>query len=151
MQTWIIWLVLMLAALALETLSLQLFSIWFALGALVSLIVSLVMPEPFWPQPLLFVLVTLVSLLATRPLVRRLSRGYQPSNADRYVGKTGLVLEEINNARGTGQVKVEGSVWSARSAAGELIPANAAIKAEAISGAKLVVSLLEEREPLAAK
>jgi len=72
-NTWIIWLVLLAASLALEALSLQLFSIWFALGAAAALL-SCAFAAPVWVQVPLFVAVTAVSLAATRSLVKKLQK-----------------------------------------------------------------------------
>jgi len=80
-HTWIIWLVLFIASLALELLSMQLFSVWFALGALAALL-SCAFGAPVWLQVPLFLAVLAVSLAATRPLVKRLQQKLQPPAED---------------------------------------------------------------------
>jgi len=145
-KTWIIWLVLLVASLVLESLSMQLFSIWFALGAAVAL-VSCAFAAPVWLQVVLFVAVTAVSLAATRPLVKKLQKKAMPSNADRCLGKAAEVLEEIDNLKGTGQVRVEGQIWSARAAQdGTTIPAGLGVETVSIQGNKLLVRPLPEAE-----
>ena len=136
---WAIWLVLFVASLILEAISMQLFSMWFAVGALAALIAS-GLHVPWWLQIILFVCVTAVSLAATRPLVKRLQRRVQPTNADRYVGKTAVVIQEIDNVNAKGQVKVEGQVWTARSADGQVIPEGATVRTAAIQGVKMIVT-----------
>lgn len=135
---WIIWLALMVACLVLEALSLQLFSIWFALGALVALLADL-FGAGIRLQIVLFLAVTVITLLATRPLTKRLRGKKEPTNADRYVGKTAVVLEEIDNTKGVGQIKVEGQIWSARTADGAIVPAGGTVTTLEIQGAKLIV------------
>ena len=76
-KAWIIWLALLAATLALEALSLQLFSVWFALGAAAAL-VSCAFGAPVWLQVPLFLAVTGVGLAATRPLVKRLQKKARP-------------------------------------------------------------------------
>jgi membrane protein implicated in regulation of membrane protease activity len=76
-KTWIIWLALLAATLALEALSLQLFSVWFALGAAAAL-VSCAFGAPVWLQAALFAAVTAIALAATRPLVKRLEDRARP-------------------------------------------------------------------------
>jgi len=137
-HTWIIWLALMIACLVLESLSLQLFSIWFALGALVALLADLFGAE-IWLQIVLFLAVTVAALLATRPLAKKLRGKKEPTNADRYVGREALVLEDIDNTKGTGQIKVEGQLWSARTADGSVVPAGETVRTLEIQGAKLIV------------
>ena len=70
----------------------------------------------------------------------------QRTNADMYIGETAVVLEEIDNTRGTGQIKVKGSVWTARSRNNSVIPAGENVCVEKIEGVKLIVSLKETVE-----
>ena len=143
-NTWIIWLVLLVAALVLESLSMQLFSVWFAVGAAASLL-SCALAAPVWLQVTLFVVVTSASLAATRPLVKKLQKKVQPSNADRYLGKIAEVLEEINNLKGTGRIRVEGQTWSARTQEdGAFIPVGQTVETITIRGNKILVRLPEE-------
>ena len=145
-NTWIIWLVLLIAALVLESLSMQLFSIWFALGAAAALL-SCGFAADTWLQVTLFVVVTAVSLAATRPLVKKLQGKVQPSNADRYLGKTAEVLEDIDNRMGTGRIRVEGQTWSARAEEGGVfIPAGLNVETISIQGNKILVRPLDEGE-----
>jgi len=139
-NTWIIWLALLVGTLILEGVTLQLFSIWFSVGALAAILASL-FGVGIWWQIVIFVAATVISLLATRPLVRRLQRGKtQPTNADRCVGQSAIVLEEIDNTKGTGLIKVVGQTWSARSTDGCVIPAGETVQTVSIQGAKMLVS-----------
>ena len=145
-KTWIIWLVLLIAALVLESLSMQLFSVWFALGAAAALL-SCAFAAPVWLQVPLFVAVTAASLAATRPLVKKLQQKVYPSNADRYLGKAAEVLEEVNNLLGTGRIRVEGQIWSARAEEdGAVLPEGAAVETLSIRGNKMIVRPLDEDE-----
>ncbi|MDR2646876.1 MAG: NfeD family protein [Oscillospiraceae bacterium] len=136
---WVLWLVLMVACLVLESLSMQLFSIWFAVGALAALIAALA-DLPIGVQIVLFVAATAASLIATRPLVRKLmKKQIKPTNADRNIGKTGIVTEEINLTNGTGRVSLEGQDWSARTADSTVITEGVVVVARSIEGNKLIV------------
>ncbi|MDR2525231.1 MAG: NfeD family protein [Oscillospiraceae bacterium] len=138
--TWIIWAVLLVGALILEGVSMQLFSVWFALGALAALIAALLEAET-WLQIALFVVVTAASLAATRPLVRKLRKDVQPTNADRAIGKSALVVEEIDNRKATGQIKLEGMVWTARNLAGnDRIAEGQMVEIKEIQGVKVMVT-----------
>lgn len=115
-------------------------SIWFALGALCALVAA-VLGAPPWLQAVWFAFITAVTLLLTRPLVRRYINGRaQPTNADRVIGMEGMVGETVDNLSGTGAVRVDGKTWSARSAGGEIIPTGAAVRVRAIRGVKLIVT-----------
>ena len=79
--------------------------------------------------------------MLTRPLVRRrLATRREATNADRYVGMQGVVLQTIDNVQGKGQVKVQGSVWTARSETEDTaIPEKATVTVVRIEGARLIV------------
>ncbi|MCL2195786.1 MAG: NfeD family protein [Oscillospiraceae bacterium] len=139
---WIVWLVLFVASIILEAVSFQLFSIWFALGALVALIGSLFGIHVAW-QIAIFIVVSGAALGATRPLVRKMQRKQEPTNADRYIDQPGVVLEAIDNIKGTGQVKVLGQVWTARTKDGTDIAEGATVRTVAIEGVKLFVEIAE--------
>ena len=140
-STWIIWLVLLIGTLVLEAVTLQYFSVWFALGALAAIAACLLGAE-VWLQIVVFTAVTVISLLATRPFVRRMqSRKIEPTNADRFVGQPAVVLEEIDNLGGKGLIKVGGQIWSARAVEGDtVIPAGESVRTVSIQGSKMLVA-----------
>jgi len=141
-RLWIVWLVLFVGSVILEAISFQLFSIWFAVGAVVALIAGL-LGAP-WPlQLVIFVVITGASLAATRPLAKKLNARHTPTNSDRYVGQPGVVLEKIDNVKGTGQVKVMGQVWTARTKDNSEIAKGANVRTVALEGVKLYVELAE--------
>ena len=72
---WIIWLAIMIVMVIVECMGPALVSIWFAAGALVSLILSLLsfipgVTIPWWVQVIVFVVVSAITLLALRPLTK---------------------------------------------------------------------------------
>lgn len=134
-----VWVALLVATVVLELSTAQMVCIWFSAGALVSLIATFFGAE-MWLQILLFVAVSAATLIATRPFVKKLTRGKKiPTNADRFVGGVGVVLVEIDNQQGVGQVKIEGAVWSARSESGECLPVGEQVRVSRIEGVKLIV------------
>ena len=64
----------------------------------------------------------------------------QPTNLDRCIGEQALVIEDIDNSKTQGQVKVDGKIWMARSENGEYISKDSVVTVEKIEGAKLIVS-----------
>ena len=68
----------------------------------------------------------------------------QPTNSDRYIGMTGVVVKDIDNSIGAGQVNVNGSIWSAASADDNIITTGEKVKIIEIKGVKLIVS--QEKE-----
>lgn len=134
-----IWLAVIVGAAILEAVTVQLVSIWMVVGGIAALIANL-MGAPIWTQTGTFAIVTTLTLALTRPLVKKLLNSKRvDTNAGRYIGKSGIVISEINNEKGVGQVTVMGSVWSARSESGMLIPEGSNIQVLRIEGVKLIV------------
>lgn len=139
MQMLYIWIIAAVVFGVLEGIAAQLVSIWFVLGA-VAAAVAAACGGALWLQCVLFAAVSVLALLATKPLVKKYLRPrIQATNADRCVGQAGVVLEDIDNLAATGQIKVCGSVWSARSTDGAPIAAGATVVVERIEGVKLMV------------
>lgn len=137
-----IWLAVIFLALVVEGMTAQLISIWFVPGGLAGLI-SGFCGAGEWIQVLIGAAVTLVCLIATRPLVNRVMNSRKvETNAGRLVGQTGVVIQEIRNLDAMGQVKIQGSVWSARSENGEVIPQDKTVSVLRIEGVKLIVKPL---------
>ena len=141
----IIWLVLMVGFLVAEAVTVTMVSLWFAAGALVALLVSLLHLK-IWIQITLFILVSGVLLACLRPMVRRhFTPSLTRTNVDAIVGTKGVVTVEIDNVCAAGQVKLNGMEWSARSADGSIIPAGTLIRVDRIEGVKAFVSPVEKR------
>ncbi len=120
----------------------QLVSIWFVIGAFVTAICSATFLRDYvvW-QIILFIAVSALALILTRPVVRRLkSFDKTRTNSDRNIGKTAVVIADIDNNSAAGLVEVEGSRWSARSKNGERISAGTTVMVEEIQGVKLIVT-----------
>lgn len=138
-----IWVAALVLFVILEATTAQLVSIWFAAGALATLIVTL-FDVSFGVQVAVFVVASAALVLLTRPLARRIvSTRHTRTNADRVIGEVAMVTEAIDNIAGKGQVTVMGQVWSARST-GMNIPSGRAVTVLAIEGVKLTVELREE-------
>ena len=127
-----------------EALTAGLVSIWFVAGAAAALIGAL-LGAGTGVQMALFLAVSAAALAATRPLVRRFTKdGTVATNADRALGQTGKVTEDIDNVSSTGAVYVDGKTWTARSADGSVIPAGATVQVLRMEGVKLFVQKIKE-------
>ncbi len=139
----IFWLVLAVILGVFEAVTAQLVSIWFAVGAVGGCITSL-FTDNIWIQVTVAVVLTLITLVITRPLSKRLTQVKKThTNSDRNIGKTALVVTDIDNLNSVGQVKVGSSVWSAKSSDGSIIKKDSKVVVKAIEGAKLVVEITE--------
>ncbi len=134
------WLAALILFAVIEGMTVGLVSIWFALGAAGGLIASAI-TENIWVQIIVFLVVSLAALLVIRPLAARSAKGKQEAtNADRVIGQEGVVTEEIEDLRAKGQVKVGGSVWTARTEGEGTIPEGTVVKVLRIEGVKLIVA-----------
>lgn len=133
------WAIMLVAFIVIEAITAQLVTIWFAVGALASLIAQMLGAE-VWLQWVVFVAVSAVVLAATRPLVKKFTKTKaQPTNADRCIGQTAVVTEKIDNIAGKGAVRVGGIMWTARSETGDVIEENKEVTVTKIDGVKLIV------------
>ena len=141
-----IWIAVIIVAVIVEAASVQLLSVWFALGGLVALILC-IFHVSTTVQIIVFAAVSAISLVLFWPLARKLNKkGFEKTNADRYIGRDGIVVQSISNLAAEGQVKVDNQIWTARSASGEDIAEGAKIKVEKIEGVKLIVSPINEEQ-----
>ena len=139
-----VWLAVVVIMAIAEGMTAQLVSIWFVVGGVAALIAS-VCSAPIWLQVVLFIGVTLLTLIVTRPFVKKVMRFQKTeTNADRYIGSDGLVILEINKELGQGQVNVSGSIWTARTVDNAILPVGARVRVENIEGVKLMVRALEQ-------
>ena len=128
-----------IACIVIEACTLDLTSIWFAVGAIAALIIML-LGGGLIPQLLAFAVAAAILLILVRPMTRRLLRPKGArTNADRIIGEPAIVVEEIDNVRGTGAVKIFGQVWSAQSLDQSVIPSGETVRIRSISGVKTMV------------
>ncbi len=141
----VFWLVVLVVLVIIELLTMGLTTVWFAGGALVATIASL-FHAPLFLQIILFLLVSVILLFFTRPLaVKYFNKDRVRTNAESLVGRQAIVISEIDNLQGTGQVNVGGMEWSARTRVdGVRLPVGTVATVLAINGVKLVVE--ERRE-----
>lgn len=134
------WLGLAIVLSIIEAATAGLVTIWLVFGALAAWICALLGLSLIF-QLFAFLSVSYVFLMFTRPVINKwLSHKTIKTNADRFIGQIGLVIETINPLEGTGQVKVGGQIWSAISADGDEIEVGTRVRVNAITGVKLLVS-----------
>ena len=136
-----VWIVLLAVFLIAEILTVgALVSIWFCFGSGAALICALA-GGGVELQTVLFIGVSLILLLLTRPFIKRFIRPKESkTNADRIVGFRAVVLEEIDNLHGTGSIEVDGKIWTARSVMdNDILPAGSEVLVERIEGVKAMV------------
>lgn len=140
----IVWLVLLLLFAATEAATVGLTSVWFAVGSLGALICALAGGN-IWLQIGIFIVLSLVCLLALRPLAKKyLNNRVEATNADRVIGQEAQVTQDIDNIRGVGAVTIGGISWTARSEHDTPIPAGTMVRVLRIEGVKVMVEEVKE-------
>ncbi len=136
----IFWLVALVLFIAIEIATMGLTTIWFAGGALLAVLAA-ALGLPLTVQIVLFFIISFVLLYFTRPMaVKYFNKDRVKTNAESLVGKQAIVIGEIDNLQGIGQVTVGGMEWSARGAAdGIKLPVGSVVNIVAINGVKLIV------------
>lgn len=136
----VFWLIAVIVFAVVEIITIQLVAIWMAVGgvgALVAASFNMSVPVQFG----IFIVLSGVLLLFTRPLVRKFVRPRRVStNADRHIGSIAVVQEDIDNDASTGKAVISGVPWMARSADGSVIRTGEKVRIDRIEGVKLIVS-----------
>ena len=139
----ITWLVLTAVFLVAEAATVTVISLWFAAGSLAAMIVAL-LGGGILVQTLVFAVVSAAVLTVLRPLVRKhLTPKLTATNIDAVIGSVGIVSGAIDNVAATGQVKLNGMEWTARSTSGAMIGAGTKVRVDRIEGVKVFVSPVE--------
>lgn len=137
------WLVLFVVLALFELVTVNLVSIWFSLGALITTFVSLA-TDNLMIHLAVFTISSILLLLLTKPFVKKMKKREEvPTNLDMVVGKTGVVTEKIEKD-GIGEVKVLGKKWSAYS--DKEVEENSKVKVLSINGVKLKVEKIKESD-----
>lgn len=139
----IVWFGLTVILLIAEAATVTVISLWFAAGSLAAMAAAL-LGGPIWLQTLVFLIVSAIVLTALRPLVRKhLTPKLTATNIDSVIGSIGIVTIPIDNIAASGQVKLSGMEWSARSSSGEPLEAGTKVRVDKIEGVKVFVSPAE--------
>lgn len=139
----IIWLGLTAVFLIAEAATVTVISLWFAAGSLAAMAMALV-GGAVWMQALTFLVVSAAALTALRPLTRKyLTPKLTATNIDSVIGTVGIVTTAIDNISASGQIKLNGMEWTARSTTGEPIEAGVKVRVDKIEGVKVFVSPAE--------
>lgn len=141
-----VWIALIVLAVVAEAMTTSLVAIWFVPGAIISMILAL-LDASVAAQVVTYFVSALVLLIVFKLLNKkfRKKKGYTPTNVDRIIGGKGIVTEEINNIAATGEVKIDGKRWSARTENdSEIIAEGEQVTVVRIEGVKLICACPEK-------
>ncbi len=138
---WVIWLVIAIVMLIIEIATTGLATLWFAVGALIAMVMDLCgasVSSQIIVMAAVSVVCFVLCMIWIRPKLETLrKKNVQRTNADRLIGKEGIVIVPLNATEGKGQVKVDGQIWSAKADAD--IAEGVRVTVKSIEGVKLVV------------
>lgn len=114
---------------------------WLSVGALLTMIVSL-FTDNIFIQTSIFVVSSVILIFATKPFVKKFAKNDNQFKTNMYsiIGKVGIVTKEINSIEGSGQIKVEGEIWSAICKNETIIPKGTKVEVLEIQGVKAIVN-----------
>lgn len=144
-MTAVYWLIAFVVLLGIEAATMALTTVWFAGGALVAFILSL-LGMSVNIQLAAFVIVSFLLLFSTRPIaLKYVNRNTVKTNSESLVGKTARITKEVNNTEGTGAAVLNGQEWTARAEDDKNIyPAGTMVEVKDIRGVKLIVGRAQE-------
>ena len=136
----IMWLIICIILVIVEVTTLNLTTIWFAIGGFIAYLTGFV-GAGFWGQFFVFVIVSLIMLFFTRPVARRyLNKGRVKTNAESLVGQIPKTTSCLNNREGFGSAVINGQEWSAISSDDKIIIEEGEdVEILEVRGVKLVV------------
>ena len=134
-----LWLAAAIILAIVEANTVQLVSIWFAVGALAAMVPAII-GMSFTVQFAVFTVASILVLAITRPFIKKkLAVQKTETNSRALIGKVAKVVQPIDNLLSQGRVIVEDMDWSARSENGEPIDAGEEVLIKEIQGVKLIV------------
>ena len=145
-KIWWIWMIIAALFVVGEIFTAGFFLLWFGVGAAVAGILALFGLSFGW-QLAAFAVVSLLLFAFSRRFADRFSKEQPPGiGADRFIGKQGIVLEDINNMENIGRVRLDKEEWRADSETGEVIPAGIRVEVVRLDGTHLVVKIIEKED-----
>lgn len=107
-----IWVAVTIICVVVESLTLSLTTIWFGISAFVMVFLAFT-PLPFVAQLFIFVLLSLLLLIFTRPIVKqKLNQKKIATNYERIIGEIAIVTKKITMLE-KGSIKINGMEWTA--------------------------------------
>lgn len=135
------WLIIFIFLIFVEIATVNLVSIWFAIGAIASCILSIYV-DNLIIQLGCFVITSTICLILTKSIISKIkNHKITPTNLDRVIGDIGIVTEDIDEFN-NGEVKVDGKAWTATSK--ETLKVGTKVKIVSINGVKLNVKSIKE-------
>ena len=115
---------------------------WLGIAGLITMCISF-FTDNLMIQASVFVILSAVLILATKPFVNKFvnkKETTEKTNAFSIIGKTAIVIKDIDSINGVGQIKVDGEVWSAEGINGSNIEKGTKVEIKEIDGVRAIVA-----------
>ncbi|MBP5407943.1 MAG: NfeD family protein [Bacilli bacterium] len=141
----IVWAAFIVVSAIIELQTADLVTIWFTIGAIGALICALC-KGPIWLQIVIFLAISIIAIILTRPIAKKMQqKEIIRTNSDKVIGRIAVVTKAISDEE-IGEVKIEGREWRAINNEGLSFEVGEKVIVDAISGAKLIVSKIQEEQ-----
>ncbi len=112
---------------------------WFGIASLITMFVSF-FTSNIIIQMSIFLVTSTILILSTKPLINKfMNHKTITTNFSSLIGKDAIVVQEIDNLKGTGQIKVNGEMWTALCETNEIIPIGSEVEIIKIEGVKTII------------
>jgi len=143
---WLVWMIIAAVFIIGEIFTAGFFLLWFGIGAAAAGILAMLDFGAGW-QWATFIVVSGLLFVVSRRFAERITKKQPPGiGADRFIGMKGVVLEEVDNTKNTGRVRIEKEEWRADSDTSEIIPVDTRVEVVRLVGTRLIVKTLKEGE-----
>lgn len=131
------WLILFIVFMYFEIITINLVTIWFAIGSVAGLITTF-FTDSALIQTGVFLITSILTLILTRPFVKNIQPKKTATNADIVIGKVGIVVKEISKDF-SGSVKIDGQLWTAITNENTILKEGTKVKVLSLEGVKINV------------
>jgi membrane protein implicated in regulation of membrane protease activity len=122
------------------------FMLWFGIGAAVAGLMAILGVGVIW-QWVAFIVISGILIAVSRRFAERITRKQPPGiGADRFIGKIGIVLEDVNNIENVGRVRIDKDEWRADSENEDIIPKGTRVIVTRLDGTHLIVKTHKKGE-----
>lgn len=141
-----LWIGIGIAAAIVEVLTLKKIAIWIVPAGLIAFLLAFLEID-VWIQTCVFIIISLISIGLSIGIQKKSKKFIKSNEAQKLweyknlIGKTAIVTEEIDSSKNTGSVRINGTIWTARSEdEEELYESGLVVTITSIDGDSLICS-----------
>ena len=144
---WQYWLIAAGIFFIIEIITTGFLAFWLGIGAIIAMCVSFFI-DNLIVQTVIFIISSVILILATKPLIKKFLKNNTgaetKTNAFSIIGKKAIVIKNIDKIDGSGQIKVDGEVWSAEGEDDTIIEKGTEVEILKIDGVRAIVTPIKK-------